>query len=118
MLIKSSSNKDAQSNASPMQRNKSIQNYKLGLFTILSNPKTAAFVASLFAAAMPAHPTYVVSFTSIFLMLLITICWYAIVAFLFSMDQMKKMYKKASIWIERMAGIFFIGFGFKLAMSD
>ena len=95
-----------------------IQGYKLGLLTNLSNPKTAAFVTSLFAATMPSNAPFWLGFMSVALMFLISILWYTSVAYIFSLDRFRSLYLKSRIWIERFAGAIFIGFGVKLVASE
>jgi len=95
-----------------------IQGYKLGLLTNLSNPKTAAFVTSLFAATMPSNAPFWLGFMSVALMFLISILWYTSVAYIFSLDRFRRLYLKSRIWIERFAGAIFIGFGMKLVTSE
>ena len=95
-----------------------LRSYKLGLLTNLTNPKTAAFVTSLFAAVMPADATYSVALISVALMALISIVWYTAVAYVFSFEQFRTVYKRAKVWIDRVAGIIFIGFGIRLAASE
>ena len=94
-----------------------VQHYRQGVFTSLSNPKTAIFVSSVFAATMPADVPFSLGLTSVILMLLISFLWYTIVAYLFSLRQLRALYQRISHWIERFAGILFIGFGVKLASS-
>lgn len=95
-----------------------VQCYKLGLLTNLTNPKTAAFVTSLFAATMPSNAPLWLGFMSVALMSLMSILWYTLVAYVFSLDRFRSLYLKSRIWIERFAGIIFIGFGMKLVASE
>ena len=95
-----------------------IQGYKLGLLTNLSNPKTAAFVTSLFAATMPSNAPFWLGFMSVALMSLISVLWYTTVAYVFSLDRLRSLYLESRIWIERFAGAIFIGFGMKLVASE
>ena len=96
----------------------STKSFKLGLLTNLSNPKTAAFVASLFAATMPPDASYVTGFASVALMMMISAVWYSLVAFIFSLSQLRTVYQRARVWIERISGIIFMGFGIKLATNQ
>jgi len=91
-----------------------FQSYKLGLLTNLANPKTAAFVSSLFAATMPPDAPLLIGIMSVGLMTLISILWYTCVACIFSSDQFKRLYLGGRTWIERFAGAIFIGFGLRL----
>ena len=95
-----------------------IQSYKIGLLTNLSNPKTAAFVTSLFAATMPSNAPLGLGLMSVVLMTLISMLWYASVAYIFSIDRFRSLYSKSRIWIDRIAGAIFIGFGIQLVDSD
>lgn len=88
---------------------------RLGLLTNLANPKTALFVASLFASTMPQQPSFITGITSIFLMAVISFSWYGSVAFICSTDQVTNYLKRSWQWIDRISGTIFIGFGLKLA---
>jgi len=68
------------------------RSYKLGLLTNISNPKSAAFVASLFAATMPSGVSFFIGFISACLMSLISTVWYTFVACVFSMKKFRSMY--------------------------
>ena len=96
----------------------SVQSYKMGLFTNLSNPKTAAFVTSLFAATMPSDAPLWLGLVSVALMSLISIFWYTFLAWVFSLDRFRRLYLKSRIWIDRVAGAIFIGFGLNLVDSE
>ena len=94
------------------------QGYKLGLLTNLSNPKTAAFVTSLFAATMPSNATFWLGFMSVALMSLISVLWYTTVVYVFSLEGFRSLYLKSRTWIEPFAGAIFVGFGIKLVVSE
>ena len=91
--------------------------WRSGLLTNLSNPKTAAFVTSLFAASMPATAPVWLGLTSVALMTILSIAWYATVACFFSIPRFTGFYERSRRWIDRTAGIIFIGFGARLAMD-
>jgi threonine efflux protein len=95
-----------------------VKSFKFGLLTNLSNPKTATFVTSLYAATMPLDASYYVGFFSVVLMALISIIWYTFVAYIFSLSQFGSIYRRIRVWVERVAGIIFVSFGLKLAISD
>jgi RhtB (resistance to homoserine/threonine) family protein len=117
-LIVTNSKRLSEINSLPSQKNDGSRSFKLGFLTSLSNPKTGGFMASLFAATMPPNASYLVGITSIALIFLISICWYMLVAYIFSLDQFRNVYQKIKSWIERVAGAIFIGFGVKLATQD
>lgn len=103
----------------PHETNANLRkNYKFGLFTSLSKPKTAALVASLFAAAMPANASWDMGIFSVALMAGISVIWYLLVAYIFSLNRFRRLYQRLRVWIERIAGAVFIGFGARLAASE
>ena len=95
-----------------------LQGFKLGLLTNLSNPKTAAFVTSLFAATMPADAPFWFGALTAVLMSAISIFWYSTLAYVFSLDRFRRLYLKSRIWLERIAGAIFVGFGLKMVDTE
>lgn len=97
--------------------NSAISCFRLGLLTNLLNPKTAAFMTSLFAATIPANPSIEIGVLSVTIICLISALWYSLVSVIFSYEAAKRMYEKQKRRIEKIAGTIFIGFGLKLAIS-
>lgn len=91
--------------------------FRLGLLTNLLNPKTAAFMTSLFAATIPANSPIEIGAACVILICSISAGWYSLVAVLFSYDKAKKSYERQRRKIEHIAGAIFVGFGIKLAIS-
>lgn len=91
--------------------------FRLGLLTNLLNPKTAAFMTSLFAATIPPDASIKLGVLSVLLICSISATWYTFVSIVFSHNIAKKLYEKQKLQIERLAGTIFIGFGLKLAIS-
>jgi threonine/homoserine/homoserine lactone efflux protein len=91
--------------------------FKLGLYTILLNPKTAAFMTSLFAATIPPDASIKFGILCVVLICSISALWYSIVAAVFSSNWSKNAYAKYKSYIEKAAGSIFIIFGVKLAVS-
>jgi threonine/homoserine/homoserine lactone efflux protein len=94
-----------------------ISCFRLGLLTNLLNPKTAAFITSLFAATIPPNASIELGVITVILICSISATWYSLVSAVFSYDIAKKLYEKQKQKIERIAGAIFIGFGLKLAIS-
>jgi threonine/homoserine/homoserine lactone efflux protein len=90
---------------------------RLGLLTNLANPKTAAFVASLFASAMPWDVTLSLGLASVALMTTLSLCWYSLVAGLFSSSWLSGRFRAWRHWIDRLAGAVFVGFGVQLSVG-
>lgn len=89
--------------------------WRLGFLTNLSNPKTAAFVTSLFAAALPRDPPLWLGLASVGLMAALSLAWYSVVARLFSSRRVAGAYLRGRRWVDRIAGAVFVGFGAALA---
>jgi threonine/homoserine/homoserine lactone efflux protein len=92
--------------------------WRLGLMTNLANPKTAFFVASLFSATLPpesfwSHGPFVVA-----TMIVISTVWYGAVAWTLGGPGMVRGYRLVRRWIDAVAGVVFVGFGVKLAVSE
>ena len=93
-------------------------NWRKGLITNLSNPKTAMFVASLFASVLPKEPTIRIGILVLSLMVIISLLWYSFIVIVFSSNGFRHYYNKMQKWLERFSGIIFIGYGTKLMLSD
>ncbi len=88
-----------------------------GLFTNVLNPKTALFIASLFAAAIPPNHSLQTGTLSVLIMCSISMCWYMLVATLFSGVKVKHFYEVYRGIVEKVAGGMFVFFGLRLALS-
>ncbi|MFM2475904.1 LysE family translocator [Celerinatantimonas sp. MCCC 1A17872] len=91
--------------------------YCQGFITNLTNPKTAIFIASMLAAAMPAHVSVSLGIAEVAVMVLLSLCWYSAVACLFSLSAFKRGYLKVSCLFESLAGAALMGFGVHLIAS-
>ncbi|GAC1326329.1 MAG: LysE family translocator [Collimonas sp.] len=79
------------------------KSFLMGLSTQLSNPKTAIFYGSIFAALLPQHPPlwcYLVLPPMVFA---IEAGWYTIVALCFSSRRPREYYLKVKVWVDRVA---------------
>ncbi|UCZ56411.1 LysE family translocator [Desulfurispirillum indicum] len=95
-----------------------ISCFRLGLLTNLLNPKTAAFMTSLFAATIPPDVSIELGVVCVVLICSISAIWYSLISALFSYDIARKLYDKQKQKIEKVAGAIFVGFGLKLAISE
>ncbi|MBK5565453.1 LysE family transporter [Ensifer sp. 2YAB10] len=88
-----------------------------GLFVQVSNPKTAIFYASMFAALLPSPtPTWMLLALPP-LLFINEFMWYAIVAVGFSSRAPRAVYLRSKTWIDRAAGAVVCALGIKL-MAD
>jgi threonine/homoserine/homoserine lactone efflux protein len=88
--------------------------FRLGLFTSLSNPKSALFVASLFAGVMPLGAPLGDGLAAVAEMVAISVAWYAAVVLLLTTRRAAAAFARAARWIDRAAGAVFVGFGLAL----
>ena len=94
-----------------------ISPFRIGLLTTLANPRSAVSVASIFATAMPAHPSLSLSLAVTVLMVTISVCWYAAVACIFAAPYLAAGYQRFRRWIDRVAGACLLLFGARLAVE-
>ena len=93
------------------------KSFAIGLGTQLSNPKTAIWYASVFAAFLP-HPIPTWMFWAVPpLIFIIETGWYTIVAFAFSAARARAIYLGAKLWIDRFAGGVVMLLGGKLVLE-
>ena len=80
-----------------------VQAFVLGLATQLSNPKTALVYASIFSAALPGQPSWIVAATLVPIIFAIEFGWYVLVATAFSIGRARQTYLNWKAWIDRLA---------------
>jgi len=80
------------------------KSFLLGLFTQLSNPKTALVYASIFAALLPAHPPAWLVAALLPLLFMLEAGWYSLVALSLSSARPRGAYLRAKTLIDRCAG--------------
>ncbi|WP_275540462.1 LysE family translocator [Rhizobium tubonense] len=95
-----------------------MQAWQMGLATNLANPKSALFVASLFAATMSPGERWIHGAAGVAVMMAISAVWYGFLALALSHRSAAQVYQKARRVVDAMAGVIFIGFGAKLAFSQ
>lgn len=88
------------------------------LLVQLSNPKTAIFYASMFAALLPSPTPSWMFFALPPMLFLIEFGWYAIVAVGFSSRTPRAAYLRSKVWIDRTAGAVVGALGTKLMVDS
>ena len=84
----------------------------------LLNPKAAVFFGSVFLTMLsPDAPAWVQG-VALGMVFVIEFGWYLVVATTLSSKPARRVYARAKIWIERVAGAWLALFGLKLAWSD
>lgn len=80
------------------------KSFLLGLFTQMSNPKTAVVYGSIFAALLPNNLPLSAILTLPFLVFLIEAGWYSVVALMLSSASSRATYLRSKMHIDRIAG--------------
>ncbi|SEG79260.1 LysE family translocator [Bosea lathyri] len=88
------------------------------LFVQLSNPKTAIFYASMFAALLPSPTPSWMFFALPPMLFLIEFGWYTVVAVGFSSRTPRAAYLRYKVWIDRTAGAVVGALGAKLMVDS
>lgn len=88
-----------------------------GALTNLTNPKTVAFFASVFALALTPETGFTMKIIIGFSIPLETFLWFSFVAFCLSDGRIRRRYQCAKKWIDRGAGSFLGFFGARLFVS-
>lgn len=107
----------AQSSTKPSPGATAVHGFGRGLLVNLTNPKSAAYFGSIFAAILTDQiPTWVVV-ASIGCFFLTSILWHGMLAVAFSWEKIHGPYIRYSRIIDRIAGAVLILLGFRL-LSD
>lgn len=91
--------------------------YRMGLATNLANPKSALFVASLFAATMPSGTPFFYGLVAIAVMVCVSTIYYTFLVGLITHRRVAAAYLKARRKIDFGVGLVFVGFGTRLLLS-
>jgi threonine/homoserine/homoserine lactone efflux protein len=91
--------------------------YRMGLVTNLANPKSALFVASLFAATMQAGTPFLYGLAAIAVMVTVSSIYYTFLVGLITHRTVAAAYLRAKKKIDIGVGLVFVGFGTRLLLS-
>ena len=86
----------------------------VGTALSLGNPKIVVFFASIFVALLPEHAPLWVRLAAVAIVGLQEISWYSAMAMVFSQRRVQALYRRASVWVERVAGTVLVAFGVRL----
>ncbi len=82
-----------------------------GLITNILNPKATLFIMSIYTSLIDSHANFASLVFAGSGMVLLTICWFSIVAWFFSRGKIQQQYLKAEKSINFIFAIFFISSG-------
>lgn len=91
--------------------------FRRGLMTQLSNPKSGAFVATIFAATMPREAPLSAGLAAIAIMVTISGGFYGLWTWSLGRAWIRTRYLRARRAVERATGALFVVFGINIAIS-
>lgn len=91
--------------------------YRLGFLGNMTNPKSALFVATIFATSMPASPPPMLLALAVITMATLSLSWYCSVALLFASRRVAGAYGRSRQWLDRFAGSCYVLFGAHLVAN-
>jgi threonine efflux protein len=77
--------------------------FRLGLLTNVTNPKSALFFGSVFAASFPSAPTPLLQVSAVVMIVLNALLWHMLLAYLFSRPQVRAVYARTRTRANRIA---------------
>jgi len=83
----------------------------------MTNPKSALFVATIFATAMPAHVPPLLLTLAVLTMATLSFSWYCSVALFFASRRIASVYERSRQWLDRLAGGCYLLFGAHLVAN-
>ncbi len=89
-----------------------------GFLTNMTNPKSAIFFSSIFAALLPPDLPLLSRLSVVLLVVINAFCWYGALALLFSTRQVQGLYGRAQRWVDVLSGSFFILVGIRFMLSS
>lgn len=117
-LLRYNRSKSQQQSMGGDQTLSSWRAYRLGLATNIANPKTAVFVAGIFAATLHASAPVGEGVMAVLIMAAISMIWYSLVAVVVAQTRASQLYQSMSHWVDRVAGVVFLLFGVDLVLSE
>ncbi|WP_432217719.1 LysE family translocator [Pseudomonas kribbensis] len=91
--------------------------YGRGFLGNMTNPKSALFVATIFATAMPAHVPPMLLVLAVLTMATLSFSWYCSVALFFASRRIAGVYERSRTWLDRLAGGCYLLFGAHLVAN-
>ncbi len=91
--------------------------FRLGLFTNLTNPKSALFYGSVFAAAFGDRPTGALVTMAVVVVVANSLAFHTLLAFLFSRERVRAAYARIRRGADRVAALLLGGIGVGLLLA-
>lgn len=102
----------------PAQASSKWRSFRAGFVTNLTNPKSAVFFGSIFAALLsPSLPIWMQG-AAVGIVVFDALCWYMLLAVVFSTQKAQSVYAQAKRHIDRAVGGFLALLGLRLMLSS
>ncbi|MEO7886289.1 MAG: LysE family transporter [Polaromonas sp.] len=88
--------------------------FRLGFLTNITNPKSALFFGSVFAASFPAEPSTALQAAAVAMIIANALCWHLLLAYLFSRGRVRAAYSRTRGVANRVAATAVGGLGLGL----
>ncbi|MDN6477992.1 LysE family translocator [Corynebacterium variabile] len=85
-----------------------VQSWRLGLVTNLSNPKALVFFGAVFAGFVPPDTSWAMRAVVLVMMMVIGVAWFVFVAVAVSVPALSTRLQAAGAWIDIVAGTVFL----------
>ena len=79
--------------------------FRLGFLTNITNPKSALFFGSVFAASFPVTPGPFLQVAAVTMIVANSLCWHSLLAYFFSRNRIRVAYSRASRISNRIASV-------------
>lgn len=79
--------------------------FRLGFLTNITNPKSALFFGSVFAASFPVTPSPILQVAAVTMIVINALCWHSLLAYFFSRSRIRAAYSRASRISNRIASV-------------
>ncbi|MDB5892197.1 MAG: lysine transporter LysE [Polaromonas sp.] len=92
--------------------------FRLGLLTNMTNPKSALFFGSVFAASFPPEAGGVLQMCAVAMMVCNALGWHLLLAHLFSRPRVRMAYARAGTAVQRLSSVVVGGLGLGLLLTS
>ena len=91
--------------------------FRLGFLTNITNPKSALFFGSVFAASFPSAPNLALQVSAVAMIVVNALCWHTLLAYLFSRPRVRAGYARSRSTANRVASALLGALGVGLLVS-
>ena len=92
--------------------------FRLGFLTNITNPKSALFFGSVFAASFPADPGPVLQVSAVAMIVLNALCWHSLLAFTFSLERVRIAYARQRRIADRIGALVVGALGLRVLLAS